>query len=138
MAKHKTYRKQAIDEDRYAASLLMTRYFGNKNTRKLEDICPRHLTLMSSMAGNNLIFRASDDNTSFTVALSIKGIKFASKWSNLTNIANKMQEGFNSYTGERYHYTHEYNSAWARGEPSFNSRVDALLYTTTGVIRTHD
>tara|TARA_R110001592_G_scaffold67354_8_gene206597 strand:- start:23938 stop:24408 length:471 start_codon:yes stop_codon:yes gene_type:complete len=127
----KTYRKMKIDEDRYAAALLMARHFGNSNSRMMNEIEPEHITLMSSMSGHNLIFRSHTRASGmvWTVSLSIKGIKFSQKWNTLTNMFGKVIESFNPRTGERYNYPSTYNSAWANPR-GWDTRVNALIGAT--------
>ena len=124
----KTYRKQAIDENRYAAVILMRTVLKDKsgigNRAAVNDLNPSHLTLMTSQAGCNLSF--SSHGGVMYVALNLKGYKFTEKWSTLTDMDGKVREGFNVHTGERYCHPPSYNSLWAT-ITGFNARVDALL-----------
>ena len=122
----KTYRKQAIDENRYAAVILMRTVLKGRTGCGVvvNDLNPSHLTLMTSQAGCNLSF-SSHDGVMY-VALNLKGYKFSEKWNSLTDMDGKVREGFNVHTGERYCHPASYNSLWAT-ITGFNARVDALL-----------
>lgn len=122
----KTYRKQRIDEDRYAAVILMRTVLTGRTGCgvAVNDLNPRHLTLMTAQAGCNLSF--SSHSGVMYVALNLKGYKFTEKWNSLTDMDGKVREGFNCNRGNRYTYSPKYNSVWATTE-GLNSRVDALL-----------
>lgn len=119
----KTYRKQSIDEDRYAAVILMRTVLKGHQTA-VNSINPSHLTLMAAQAGCNLSF--TSHKGVMYVALNLKGYKFTQKWNSLTDMNGKCIEGYNVHSGERYTYPASYNSAWRVNE-GLNTRVDALL-----------
>lgn len=122
----KTYRKQAIDEDRYAAVILMRTVLKGRTGCGVvvNDLNPSHLTLMTAQAGCNLSF--SSHGGVMYVSLNLKGYKFTEKWNSLTDMDGKVREGYNVHSGERYTHPASYNSAWATTE-GLNARVDALL-----------
>ena len=90
----KTYRKQMIDEDRYAAVVLMRSKVGRG--ANMDTLSGHDLTVMTAQAGKNLIFRTFHGrDIKPTVELSIKGIKFCEKWDTLTDFNHNPIETVN-------------------------------------------